>query len=238
MANNRHREALLASAASLSPFVPSDGTGPFVETKFAASKLEWNASRSVGGAAGGAGGDPSVAVITEPKLFIIPNPRTREGTKFLKKGLKGFPPESQFLPGYHFGVFLADATKGTKDSYRELKETYIDNCDFALFYKNSDKILGFATIKLMEGKELEVTLLISILKKEGFGTDLLKAVNDIAKAAGYTRIVIKSTPEAQAFYKKSGYKNFDMENSLVLMNKSVTRRRRANRRKGTRRQRK
>ena len=236
MENNRHREALLASAASLSPFAPSDGTGPFVETKFTASKLKTNASRSAGGAAGGAGGDPSVAVITEPKLFIIPG--TRKGSKFLEKGLNGFPPESQFLPGYHFGVFLADATKGTKGSYRELKETYIDNCDFALFYKNSDKILGFATIKLMEGKELEVTLLISILKKEGFGIDLLKAVNDIAKAAGYTRIVIKSTPEAQAFYKKSGYKNFGVENSLVLMNKSVTRRRRANRRKGTRRQRK
>lgn len=236
MANNRHREALLASAARLSPFVPSNGTGPFVETKFAASKLEWNASRSVGGAAGGAGGAPPVTV-TERTLFI--NPRTSEGTKFLTAGVGGFPYQKRILSRDEFGVFLAAATKDTKGSYRELKETYIEDCDFALFYKNSDEqLLGFATIKLMEGKELEVTLLISILQKEGYGTDLLKAVNDIAKAAGYTRIVIKSTPEAQAFYKKSGYKNFDMENSLVLMNKSVTRRRRANRRKGTRRQRK
>jgi len=233
MENNATRKALLAST-SLSPFVPSDGTGPFVETTFAASKLKMNASRSAGDAAGGAGGSPPVAV--EPILVIITG--SDEASRFLTNGVDGFPLRRRVLPRDHMGQFLVDASIGTAGEYKKLIRDSIATCDFVLFYESGYGILAFATIDLREeDKSLEVTLLMSFFEKEGFGTDLLKTVNDIAKAAGYTSIVVKSIADVQPFYEKSGYKKFGMENSLVLMSKPVTRRRRANRRKGTRRRR-
>jgi len=233
--DNATREALLANAASLSPFVPSDGAGPFVETKFTASKLKMNDSRSAGGAAGGAGG--GTLVEEEPMLFIITG--TSKGSKILTNGVGGFPPRRQVLVRRHISQFLLDASFGAPDDYKKLIRDSIADCDFALFYKRGHILLAFATIELREeDKSLEVTLLMSFDQNKGFGTDLLKTVNDIAKAAGYTSIVVKSILDAQPFYEKSGYKQFGMENSVVLMGKPVTRRRRTNRRKGTRRQRK
>jgi GNAT superfamily N-acetyltransferase len=218
----------------MSPSVPSDGTGPFVETEFTERKLKMNASRSAGGAAGGAGGGPPIAV--EPMLSIIAG--TSEGTKFLTKGVDGFPLRRQVLVRRHISQFLLDASFGTPGDYKKLIRDSIAACDFALFYKRGHILLAFVTIELIDDKSLEVTLLMSFDQKKGFGTDLLKTVNDIAKAAGYTSIVVKSIPDAQPFYEKRDFKAAGMNKSFVLMSKPVTRRRRANRRKGTRRQRK
>lgn len=238
MENNATRKALLASAASLSPFVPSDGTSPFVETKFTASKLKMNASRNVGGAAGGAGGAPPALKITEP-IRLVAFPTNGKGYEFLMSGMEALRSLKAKLRGRTYvDEFGLDVLNHTTEEYRDAVMSAINTCDVVLYYENDSNLLAFVTIALKEKKILEISLLVSFDTKKGFGTKLLKAVNDIAKAAGYTSIVLKSIPGVQPFYEKSGFETAGTHNSLVLMSKPVTRRRRTNRRKGTRRQRK
>ena len=63
---------------------------------------------------------------------------------------------------------------------------------------------------------IEDIFIRSEYRDNGYGRDLIKKLNDIAKKAGCYKVILDCKKELESFYEKSGYKSKNIQMSVYF----------------------
>jgi len=112
---------------------------------------------------------------------------------------------------------------GTKRSYFDKMRLTGRNKNYLLLNNNGTTVLGFAFVAKPGNNGMARVTLLATNRKKGYGTQIMNAIFNNAKAEGLRGVTIyQAVLQAQGFYEKLGYTPVKLFNYNQLMHKYVT----------------